>query len=91
VLAARVASLSIVEDLDVAEHGVGQLKPGPPPLSIEQLNPHAWPFASTYIREISLSEALRSEAASLQATGEKFLITPHESWREDLFVLSRCA
>ena len=39
-------------------------------------------FASTYTREVSLSEALQPEAYlaySLQATGEKFLITPHKS------------
>jgi NADPH:quinone reductase-like Zn-dependent oxidoreductase len=38
-------------------------------------------FASTYSREVSLVEALQPEAYlaySLQATGEKFLITPHK-------------
>lgn len=39
-------------------------------------------FASTYTREVSLAEALQPEAYlaySLQATGEKFLITAHKS------------
>jgi NADPH2:quinone reductase len=39
-------------------------------------------FASTYTREISLAEALQPEAFlsySQQATGQKFLITPHKS------------
>jgi NADPH:quinone reductase len=38
-------------------------------------------FASTYTKEVSLAEALQPEAIAvygLQATGEKYLITPHK-------------
>jgi hypothetical protein len=37
-------------------------------------------FASTYTKEVSLAEALQPEAFSVygrQASGEKYLITPH--------------
>ena len=38
-------------------------------------------FASTYTREVSLAEALQLESMAVygkQATGEKYLITPHK-------------
>ena len=38
-----VATLAVVEDLEVFEDGVGQLDPGAPPLPVEQFDLHASP------------------------------------------------
>lgn len=38
-----VAALSVVEDLDVLEHRVGQVEPGAPLLAVHQFDLHARP------------------------------------------------
>ena len=38
-----MAALAVVEDLDVVEDPVGQIGPGLPPFSVQQLDLHAGP------------------------------------------------
>ena len=40
---AGVASLAVVEDLEVFEDGVGQFDTGPPPLTVEKFDLHPGP------------------------------------------------
>ena len=68
-----MASLSIVEDLDVVEHRIREFEPRLPPLSVQQFNLHARPegFHHRVIKGVADGSEGRYESGVADPFGER--------------------